>query len=136
MSEEPQRPSQKGEPLAPELVKRVHAYWKEHRPKNYRRMEQDRVVHRVLWNLVHRALKSALLAEEWGLDPQAAFELVSEELFPPTQEEQPNLGHWAIDQDPGNLDQEDPEAEVDAFLEKHPNLNQFLDRVLAGEQSP
>jgi hypothetical protein len=74
------------------LGQRILNHWKEHRPKEYQALKASGELLPHVYALQERGLKLRAKGVEDGLHPSQIEELVGQEVFPPSEEEQPLLG--------------------------------------------
>ena len=85
------RKPRKERPLGP-LGERILAYWQEHRPKDTEQLRQAGKLHQHCLDLQDRGRDLLLRSQIAGLNEFEARELLAELVFPPSEQEQPNLG--------------------------------------------
>ena len=77
-------------PILNPMGRRIKEHWKEFRPKAYRELVKSGKVNHFFNNQENRAIE--LLDSLKGLDPYQRLEIVREQFFPPSEDDQPELG--------------------------------------------
>lgn len=71
---------------------KIHDHLKHHRPKMFRALKQEGRLNQHCLDLQTRGNERLTALEHQGLYPHEAMEIVGPELFPPCEEDLPDLG--------------------------------------------
>ena len=70
---------------------RIKKHWREFRPKMYRGLKRSGKLDEIILHEEERALNMLEKLEKQGLNPDQAWEIVREEIFLPSEDDQPEL---------------------------------------------
>lgn len=71
---------------------KIHDHLKQFRPKMFRALKQQGNLNQYVLNQQKRADDGLTFLEHQGLYPHEAMEMLRDQIFPPSEEDVPNLG--------------------------------------------
>ena len=71
---------------------KIHNHLKQHRPKMFRAFKEDGTLNQYILNQQNSANERPSFLEDQGYQSHEAMELIRDQIFPPSEEDVPNLG--------------------------------------------